>query len=182
METQTPSSAPAGPPPGVAATTSPAPANGHGEAFSLEEIRWAQRVFNESAFTARVRDIRHSLGRPMANLFRVAGPEPRALVTIVWDIVWYQYLVNLRRDAPADQKVALFREGMDLDELAPHFREKNASIDDEGRLDASEREIQLLSDPSFLITNMSDEEERALEDATEEIWDQRVSPEFKWDD
>jgi hypothetical protein len=28
---------------------------------------------------------------------------------------------------------------------------------------------------------MTPDEERALEDATEEIWDQRVSPEFKWD-
>jgi hypothetical protein len=24
-------------------------------------------------------------------------------------------------------------------------------------------------------------EERSLEDATEEIWDQHISPEFKWD-
>jgi len=42
--------------------------------------------------------------------------------------------------------------------------------------------VSLLSDPTVLITEMAPEEERALEDATEEIWDQRISPEFKWDD
>jgi hypothetical protein len=42
-------------------------------------------------------------------------------------------------------------------------------------------EVRLLSDPSMLITEMSPEEERALEDATEEVWDQQISQEFKWD-
>jgi hypothetical protein len=165
----------------------PAPAESPGtserfEPFSLAEIQLAQRYFNESPFTERVRDIRHSLGKPKVNLSRVQGVGPRVLVTVAWDIVWYQYLVNLRKDAPADQRVALFREGMDLDELAPHFRDKNASVDDDGRLDASELEVRLLSDPTVLITEMDPEQERALEDATEEIWDQHTAPEFKWDD
>ena len=55
-------------------------------------------------------------------------------------------------------------------------------VDEDGRIDASELEVALLSDPSALITDMTPEEERALEDATEEIWDQHTSPEFKWDD
>jgi hypothetical protein len=158
--------------------TAPTP---HGEPFRLEEVQWAQRYFNESPFTERIRDIRRSLGKPKANLSRIQGTEPRVLVTVTWDIVWYQYVVNLRKEAPADERVALFREGMDLEELAEHFRDKNASIDDDGRLDASELEVRLLSDPTVLITEMDPDEERALEDATEEIWDQHISPEFKWD-
>jgi len=71
---------------------------------------------------------------------------------------------------------------MDLDELAYYFKEPNAVINDDGRLDASELEVRLLSDPSALITEMTPTEMQALEDATEEIWDQRVAPEFKWDD
>jgi hypothetical protein len=43
-------------------------------------------------------------------------------------------------------------------------------------------EVRLLSDPSVLITEMNSEETQALEDATEEIWEQRINPEFKWDD
>ena len=150
--------------------------------FALNEVQIAQRYFNESQFTNRVRDVRKSLGKPKANLTKVIGAEPRALLTVAWDIIWYQYLIDLRRDIPSDQRVSLHREGMDLDELTAAFREKNSSVDDEGRLDASELEVKLLSDPSTLITEMSVEEERALEDATEEIWDQKTAPEFKWDD
>jgi hypothetical protein len=150
--------------------------------FRLEEVQAAQRLFNDGPFTGKTREVRRSLGKPRANLARAVGAEPRAFITIAWDIVWYQYLVDLRRDIPSDERVVLFREGMDLDELADHFKEKNALIDDDGRLDASELEVRLLSDPSALITEMTPDEERALEDATEEIWDQRLAPEFKWDD
>ncbi len=142
----------------------------------------AQRYFNESPFTGKTRDVQSSLGKPRANLTRAVGTEPRAFVTITWDIVWYQYLVDMRPDVPSDQRVVLHREGMDLDELAHYFKEKNATIDDNGRLDASELEVKLLSDPSALITEMTMDEEKALEDATEEIWDQHIAPEFNWDD
>jgi hypothetical protein len=167
----------------VAPPAGPPTAESHNKpGFALAEVQVAQKYFNESQFTNRVREVRKSLGKPKANLTKVVGAEPRALVTIAWDIIWYQYLVDLRRDIPTDQRVTLHREGMDLDELTAVFREKNASVDDEGRLDASELEVKLLSDPSTLITEMSVDEERALEDATEEIWDQRTAPEFKWDD
>lgn len=150
--------------------------------FRIEEVQAVQRYFNDSPFTGKTRDVRESLGKPQANLTRASGTEPTAFVTIAWDIVWYQYLVDLRRDIPADQRVVLHREGTHLDELTEEFKEKNAIINDDGSLDASELEVKLLSDPSALITEMTLDEEKALEDATEEIWDQRISPEFKWDD
>jgi hypothetical protein len=166
------------PPPGAAEI----PRHLEYHAFELAEVQIAQRYYNESAFTARIRDVRRSLGRPRANLTKLPGAVPRALLTIAWDIIWYQYLIDLRRDIPSDQRIVLHREGLDLDELAGYFKEKNASIDDEGRLDASELEVKLLSDPTVLLTEMTPEEEQALEDATEEIWNQRTAPEFKWDD
>jgi len=166
-------------------TKQPSPQT-HGDrlpTFRIEEVQAAQRYYNDSAFINRVRDVRRSLGKPKANLTRLPGDEPRAVVTVAWDIVWYQYLVDLRRDLPSGmERVTLHREGMDLDELAFHFREKNSVINDDGRLDASELEVLLLSDPSALITEMTPEETAVLEDATEEIWDQRIAPEFKWDD
>ena len=152
------------------------------DVFSLEEVQWAQRYFNECPFTSRMRDVRRSLGKPRVNLSRVTGVDPRVLVTICWDIVWYQYLVELRREGFSGDRVSLYREGMELDELNECFKDKNASINDDGRIDASELEVQLLSDPTVLITEMPRDEERALEDATEEIWDQHNAPEFKWDD
>ncbi len=161
----------------------PAQEGSHGTGFRIDEVQAAQRYYNESPFTDRIRDVSNSLGRPEANLTRLPGEEPRAIVTVAWDIVWYQYLIDLRRDLPPTQgRVTLHREGMDLEELAYYFREPNALINDDGRLDASELEVRLLSDPSALLTEMTHAEMRALEDATEEIWDQRIAPEFKWDD
>jgi hypothetical protein len=105
---------------------------------------------------------------------------------VFWDIVWYQYLVDLRKDLPAgEDRVVLDREGMDLEELEPRFRDKNGTINDDGRLDASELEVRLLSDPSARITEMEmpmpSPQTRLAEDATEEIWDQQSAPDFRWD-
>ncbi len=182
------SAAPAGPPPPTAAvSTGPAPVpppapeeTPHG--FTLEAVQLTQRYFNDSAFVDKIRGVRRSLGKPRANLSRIAGHGIRVFVTVAWDIVWYQFVVDLARDLPQEQRVSLFREGMDLAELASHFKESNTIVDEDGRIDASELEVALLSDPSALITDMTPEEEQALEDATEEIWDQHTSPEFKWDD
>jgi hypothetical protein len=155
---------------------------GKSTGFRIDEVQVAQRYYNESTFTNRVRDVRHSLGKPKANLTRIPSGEPRAVLTITWDIVWYQYVIDLRRDLPSGhERVLLHREGMDLDELPYYFKESNALINDDGRLDASELEVRLLSDPSALITEMTPEEMKLLEDATEEIWDNRAAPEFKWD-
>jgi hypothetical protein len=165
----------------VAATPAPEPEDT--TSFRIDEVQAAQRYFNESHFTDRIRDVRRSLGKPKANVSRFPGPDSLAIVTVTWDIVWYQYLVDLRRDfSTSAERVSLYREGMDLDEIAYNYREKNAVINDDGRLDASELEVKLLSDPSALITEMNSEEARLLDDATEEVWDQKISPEFKWDD
>ena len=182
QSTAPPVAPPVAPPP-VAPPAGPSTAEHHSRpGFQLAEVQAAQKNFNESQFTNRVRDVRRSLGKPKANLTKLIGADPAALLTVTWDIIWYQYLIDLRRDVPSDARVTLHREGMDLDELAAIFKEKNASLDDDGRLDASELEVKLLSDPSTLITEMTVDEERALEDATDEIWDQKTAPEFKWDD
>jgi len=182
QSTAPPVAPPVAPPP-VAPPAGPSTAEHHSRpGFQLAEVQAAQKNFNESQFTNRIRDVRRSLGKPKANLTKLMGADPGALLTVTWDIIWYQYLIDLRRDVPSDARVTLHREGMDLDELASIFKEKNASLDDDGRLDASELEVKLLSDPSTLITAMTVDEERALEDATEEIWDQKTAPEFKWDD
>jgi hypothetical protein len=103
------------------------------------------------------------------------------LITVAWDIVWYQYLVILDEETGDEERVSLFAEGMELDELADSFKRSNATMGDTGRIDASEMEVGLLSDGP-LLTDMTAEEEEALEDATEEIWDRHTMPEFRWDD
>ena len=91
--------------------------------LDIETIHQAQRYFNESANTDKMRSVRRSLGRPMVNLSRVVGPVPRVLVTVAWEIVWYQFLVELGDEDSVDERVTLFAEGMELGELAAHFAE-----------------------------------------------------------
>lgn len=149
--------------------------------FTVDELRQVQRFFNESVFTEKTRSVRRSLGTPVVNLMRVVGPGTRVLVTVAWDIVWYQYLVRLEEDPGDEDRVTLFAEGMELHELADNFLVSNAGMDDKGRIDASELEVELLTDQP-LLTDMTAEEEAAFDDATEEVWDKHTMPEFRWDD
>jgi len=130
----------------------------------------------------KMRSVRRSLGRPVVSLLRVPGEGDKVLLTIAWEIVWYQYLLDLDESRAADEAAELFTEGMELSELADRFKLANAELDDRGRLDASELEVALLHDEAELLTHFSPEQDAALDDATEEIWDRHTAPEFRWDD
>lgn len=147
------------------------------------DVRATQKLFNESRFVEKTRSVRRGLGRPSVNLAAVVGSGRKALLTIAWDIVWYQYLVDLSADAadPADA-VVLFGEGMELSELPENLRQGNAIVDDQGRLDASELELSLEADHPAHRTAQDDAVQQEIEDATEEIWDRTTMPEFRWDD
>lgn len=150
--------------------------------LTADDARLVQRYFAESEATEKMRAVRRSLGRPAVNLHPLAGNRLRIMVTIAWEIVWYQYLVELTPDLDPDDRILAFAEGMELEELAPHFRVENATLDQGGRVDASELELELLTHPPELITEMPADRAAALDDATEEIWNKRGQPEFRWDD
>ncbi|GAB4242800.1 MAG: hypothetical protein Kow00129_01530 [Thermoleophilia bacterium] len=161
---------------------SPAPSLslGSAEAFTLEEVRNVQRVFNSAPFTEKLRSVRRSLGRPIVHLDPVSDPERKVLVTVAWEIIWYQFLVDLS-DSESGEPVGLFAEGMELDELDQRFLHGNAVLDEQGRIDASEIEFELVKSEGEVISDESPEQ-AALEDATEEVWDRQNTPEFRWDD
>ncbi|MHB0979493.1 MAG: hypothetical protein ACYC5Q_05340 [Thermoleophilia bacterium] len=146
-----------------------------------EDVRMSQRLFNESPFTEKTRGVRRSLGRPIVNLARVTGGGRKTLLTVAWDIVWYQYLLDLSPE-PEDVPVDLFAEGLELSELSAPFKEANGIIDDQGRFDASELELSLERDHPAHLAAREDEGDQAMDDATEEIWGKASMPEFRWDD
>ncbi len=150
--------------------------------LTADDVRLVQRYFAESAATEKMRAVRRSLGRPMVNLHPIPGEGLRVMVTIAWEIVWYQFLVELGPDLGPDDRVSVFAEGMEPQELAPQYREENATLDQGGRVDASELELALLAQPPELLTQMPADRAAALDDATEEIWNKRGQPEFRWDD
>jgi hypothetical protein len=152
-----------------------------GAELTSDDVYAVQHVFNESVYIEKMRSVRRSLGRPIVNIAKVAGPDPRALLTVAWDIVWYQYFVGLSNDLEAAE-VALFAEGMELSELSDQLKQANATIDDHGRLDASELALSLEHDHPANEANVDDAEDRRLEDATDELWGSTSLPEFRWDD
>lgn len=159
----------------------PAP-EGTESTLTLDEVHVSQRHFNESPFVEKMRSVRRSLGRPAVSLLKVRGEAGKVLLTVAWEIVWYQYLLDLDDDCALEERAELFTEGMELVELSDRFRVSNAELDDQGRLDASELEVALLHNESELLTHFSAEQDAALDDATEEIWDRHTTPEFRWDD
>jgi hypothetical protein len=87
-------------------------------------------LFNESAFSRTVAGIAKSLGEPRASLVSLSGTNPEVVITVAWDISWYQYRVVLGSGQP----VRLAERGYELDELEERFTDWNARFDDELRL------------------------------------------------
>ena len=56
--------------------------------------------------------------------------NPEVVVTVAWEISWYQYRVVPRLAQP----VRLAERGLEPDELDESFRDWNAELDEDGRL------------------------------------------------
>ena len=90
----------------------------------------AADLFNSSAFRRTIGGIAKSLGEPRASIVQLSGVNTEVVVTIAWDISWYQYRVS----PESAQPVRLEERGHELRELEPSFREWNAHLQAEGRL------------------------------------------------
>ena len=90
----------------------------------------ASDIFNGSDYRRTVGGIAKSLGEPRASIVPLSGVTGELVVTVAWDISWYQYRVTL--DAP--QPVRLEQRGHDPSELDAKFAEWNAALSDDGRL------------------------------------------------
>lgn len=88
----------------------------------------AASLFNGSSHRRTVEGLIRSLGTPRAAI-RPTG-ERTAVVTICWDISWYQYDV----DADEPQPVQLIERGFDLADLEVAQTAWNAEVDGGGRL------------------------------------------------
>ena len=90
----------------------------------------AADVFNASQFRRTVGGIAKSLGDPKVSVVPLSGVGSDAVVTIAWEISWYQYRVA----ADASQPVRLAERGHELSELEASFTEWNAEMVDDGRI------------------------------------------------
>jgi hypothetical protein len=90
----------------------------------------AAELFNSSPYRRTVGGIGKSLGEPDASVVLLSGVNTEVVVTIAWDISWYQYRV-LPESA---QPVRLAERGHELEELEPSFRTWNARVEADGRV------------------------------------------------
>ncbi len=90
----------------------------------------AADLFNSSPHRRTVAGVAKSLGPPNASIVPLSGVSGEMVITVAWEISWYQYRVS--PDAP--QPLRLAERGHDLEELEPSFQDWNAHLADDGRL------------------------------------------------
>jgi hypothetical protein len=90
----------------------------------------AANLFNESDHRRSVAGIAKSLGRPRASIVSLSGVNAELVITVAWDISWYQYRVS----AESLQPVRLAERGHEPGQLEPSFTSWNARVEDDGRV------------------------------------------------
>jgi hypothetical protein len=90
----------------------------------------AADLFNASAYRRTVAGIAKSLGAPRASIVPLSGVNTEVVITVAWDISWYQYRVTV----DSAQPVRLEDRGLELGEVAHKFQAWNAELDHHGRL------------------------------------------------
>ena len=64
--------------------------NGLGQA-----AREGVSAFNRSPYRRAIAGISKSLGDPLVSVIPLAGTRPDVVITVAWDISWYQYRVDV---------------------------------------------------------------------------------------
>jgi len=95
-----------------------------------QQIVEASDIFNASDYRRTVGGIAKSLGQPRASIIPLSGVSGELIVTVAWDISWYQYRVT----PDSAQPVRLAERGHELAELDAGYQRWNARIEQDGRL------------------------------------------------
>ena len=90
----------------------------------------AADFFNASAYRRTVEGIAQSLGEPRVSIVPLSGVHAEMVVTIAWDLSWYQYRVTL----DSQQPVRLEERGYELSDLDGTYTAWNARLGDDGRV------------------------------------------------
>jgi hypothetical protein len=90
----------------------------------------AADIFNASQYRRTVGGIGKSLGEPKVSVVVLSGVNAEVVVTVAWDISWYQYRVSLDSDNP----VRLEERGHDPGELEGPTTEWNSHMEEDGRI------------------------------------------------
>ena len=90
----------------------------------------AADVFNTSPYRRTVGGVARSLGTPHASIVALSGVKAEFVLTVAWDLSWYQYRISL----DAAQQVRLVERGHELQELKQPYTNWNARVEEDGRV------------------------------------------------
>jgi hypothetical protein len=90
----------------------------------------AAELFNESAYRRTIAGIAKSLGAPKASIVPLSGTSSEVVLTVAWDISWYQYRIT----PESGQPVRLAERGHEPRELETLFTAWNARLTPDGRI------------------------------------------------
>ena len=90
----------------------------------------AADLFNACDYRRTIGGVAKSLGEPRASILQLSGVNQELVITIAWDISWYQYRVSGESAKP----VRLEARGHEPGELDALFQDWNARVDTEGRV------------------------------------------------
>ena len=90
----------------------------------------AADLFNASQHRRTIAGIAKSLGGPSVSVVPLSGVTPDVVVTVAWDISWYQYRVS----QDSVQPVRLADRGHDPADLESPFTTWNAHLGEDGRI------------------------------------------------
>jgi hypothetical protein len=90
----------------------------------------AADLFNASQFRRTIASIGKSLGAPSVAVTRLSGINGEIVITVAWEISWYQYRVTPELGQP----VRLAERGHEIAELDGMFTDWNARITEDGRV------------------------------------------------
>lgn len=90
----------------------------------------AAELFNESGFRRTVEGVARSLGPPRVSIVPLSGLHTEVVVTIAWEISWYQYRISF----DSSQPVRLAEKGLDPEDIEPAFSLWNADLTENGRI------------------------------------------------
>jgi hypothetical protein len=90
----------------------------------------AADFYNRSAYRRTIGGVAKSLGEPRASILPLSGVNQELVITIAWDLTWYQYRVS----PESAQPVKLEARGHELGELETKFKSWNAKIHSDGRI------------------------------------------------
>lgn len=86
--------------------------------------------FNASQFRRTVGGIAKSLGEPRVSITPLSGVNKEIVITVAWEISWYQYRVT----PDSNQPVRLEGRGHEVSEVETTFTSWNARMVEDGRI------------------------------------------------